>query len=225
MPVGLRVYTNVQRPPSELVSALGELPTSNIADCMNRFFTMDPMIRLFGPMSSKLVGSAVTVRTREGDNLMIQQALDLAKPGDVIVVASGGGRRSLVGEIMCQFAKKKGIAGMVLDGPIRDVEAIYNMGFPVYATGSNPGGPHKEGPGEINVTVSCGGVEVHPGDIIVGDADGVVVIPPADAAEVLQRSRKLFENEQAKLRAIAEGTADRSWVAKLIREKGVEVID
>ena len=215
MAVGLRVYRNIQRPAPELVSALGELPAANIADCMNRFYTMDPAIRLFGPLSTKLVGTAITVRTREGDNLMIQHALDLAQPGDVIVVASGGGRRSLVGEIMCQFAKKKGIAGLVLDGPIRDVETIYNMEFPVYATGSNPGGPYKEGPGEINVPISCGGVDVRPGDIIVGDADGIVVIPPADAPEVLQKARKLFASEQVKLQAIAEGKSDRSWVTKL----------
>lgn len=225
MPVGLRVYMNVQRPPSDLVAALGELPTSNIADCMNRFFTMDPAIRSFSPLGTRMAGTALTVKTREGDNLMIQKALDMAQPGDVIVVASGGGRRSLVGEIMCQVAKKRGVAGLVLDGPIRDVESIFHMGLPVYATGSNPGGPHKEGPGEINVTISCGGVEIHPGDIIVGDSDGVVVIPAADAPEILQKSRQLFESEQAKLKAIEDGTIDRSWVDKLVRQKGVQFIE
>ena len=117
------------------------------------------------------------------------------------------------------------LGGLVLDGPIRDSDALKNMSLPVYATGATPGGPYKEGPGEINVPIACGGISVSPGDIIAADADGVIVIPLKDAADVLQAAKKYYAQDAAKVEAARNGTSDRAWVAKLIQDKHVEVLD
>ena len=227
MSVGFRVYMKRNMPPRELVEAFRSIPAANVADCMGRHFAMLPEIRRMTlPEELNMVGVALTVKTCYGDNLMIHQALDMAGEGDVVVVSNEGGRnRSLMGEIMFEYAKRKGIAGIVLDGPLRDAGAIAAGGLPVYATGSTPGGPYKEGPGEVNVPVSCGGVEVHPGDIVVGDEDGVIVIPRRDAERVLREAQAFQKSDTAKLQAAIDGTADRSWVRKQLDAKKCEFLD
>lgn len=122
---------------------------------------------------------------------MLHQALNMAKPGDVLVVSNDGGEdyRSLIGEIMFTYLEGTGAAGIIIDGPIRDIDAVRQMKMPIYATGTNPAGPYKEGPGEINVPISCGGISVNPGDIIVMDLDGVIVIPLKEAETVLKMPR------------------------------------
>lgn len=125
---------------------------------------------------------------------------------------------------MMRQAVKNGLAGVVVDGAVRDVDALSKMGMAIYAAGITPKGPYKDGPGEINVPVSCGGVTVYPGDIIVGDRDGIVVISPKDAAEVAIKAKAKLQEEQAKFRAIEDGTINRAWVDKTLNEKGCEVI-
>ena len=227
--IGNRVFTKIQRPDPALVQKFAGLPSSNINDEMNRLFCMHSYMRLLNPETANpsMVGTAVTVRAPIGDNLFFHQALDLAQPGDIIVVSNDEDRtRSLMGEIMFTYAQyQRKLGGLVLDGPIRDSDALKNMSLPVYATGATPGGPYKEGPGEINVPIACGGISVSPGDIIAADADGVIVTPLKDAADVLQAAKKYYAQDAAKVEAARNGTSDRAWVAKLIQDKHVEILD
>ena len=227
MSVGFRVFLKRLLPPMELVERFKTIPAANIADCMGRHNAMTPQIRLVTkPGIVNMVGVALTVKTRCGDNLMLHQALDMAGEGDILVVANEQGRdRSLLGEIMYRQGERQKIAGFVFDAPIRDRLALSGGGVPLYATGSTPGGPYKEGPGEVNVPISCGGVHVTPGDIVVGDADGVIVIPRMDAARVLEDVLVFQQNDRRKLQAAIDGTADRSWVMKQLEAKKCEIVD
>jgi regulator of RNase E activity RraA len=153
---------------------------------------------------------------------MIHKALDLAAPGDVLVVDGGGDTtNALVGELMGSHARKRGIVGFVIDGAIRDV--AWFQDFPCYARGNIHRGPYKDGPGEINVPVSIGGLVIHPGDIIVGDEDGVVAIHPDEAAGVLEDARKKAKDEAKQLEDTLAGRVDRSWVDKALAAKGITV--
>jgi RraA family protein len=161
----------------------------------------------------QMVGTAVTVKTRMGDNLAIHRAFDFCRAGDVLVVDGGGDlSQALMGELMCSYAEKLGLAGVVMDGALRDVAAIRARDFPVYARGVTHRGPYKTGPGEINVPVCVGGMIVHPGDIRVGDEDGLLAIAPGAAAAVIAAARRQEAREAETLRAIAEGRLDRSWI-------------
>jgi regulator of RNase E activity RraA len=160
-----------------------------------------------------MAGTAVTVKTRGGDNLAILRAYDFCRPGDVMVVDAGGDvTNALVGGIMTYFGASIGLAGMVLDGAIRDVAEISERTFPVYARGVNHRGPYKDGPGEINVTVTVGGMVVNPGDIIVGDQDGLLAFPPALAPKVIEKAIAQRQKEKDTMQAIREGRWDRSFV-------------
>lgn len=227
MSVGFRVFLQRDLPPKSLIEAYAMLPAANVADCMNRLSAMSSAIRLMSkPFSGSMVGPALTVKARPGDNLMLHKALNMATEGDVIVISNEGDRsQSLMGEIMAAYGKFKKIAGFVFDGPIRDVDAIYDLGVPVYATGSTPGGPFKEGPGEINVPISCGNAYIEPGDLVLGDTDGVIVIPRLDAASLLDVVQKFSATDKAKFEAAKNGTADRSWVEKSLTAKGCAIID
>ena len=222
---GFRIYTKIRRPARELVEEFRGLPVANIADEMNRLFCVDARIK---PLNhTPLLGTAFTVKAKVGDNLMFHKAIDMAQPGDVIVVdVQGDLTNSLTGEIMMRLAAKRGLAGVVVDGAVRDADALREMEFSVYAAGVTPKGPYKEGPGAINVPVSCGGVVVFPGDILVGDGDGIVVISPKDALAVLEKAKKKLAQEQATFKAIEEGTLDRSaYSDEAFIKKGCEIID
>lgn len=228
MTVGGRIYLQKNNDGLALVKEFAKIPAANIADTMGRSCALHPRIKLFSsPKTAVRAGIALTVKSRGGDNLLIHAALDLAQAGDVIIVSNEGGEdsRSLMGEIMFTYAAYRNLNGLVLDGPIRDVSAARAMQLPIYATGSTPGGPYKEGPGEINVPVSCGGISVNPGDIVVMDDDGVIIIPLQDAAAVLTAAQKLQSADEAKVIAAGNGTAKRDWVAKTIADKNIEVID
>lgn len=192
MDIGNRIFTEVERPAPEIIEMFRGLPSSNINDEMNRLFCMHDYIKLLNPDSAlQLLGPAITVRAPVGDNLFFHQALDMAQPGDIIVVDGGSGcSRSLAGEIMMRFAQKKGIAGFVVDGCLRDWDGITKLTMPVYAKGITPQGPFKNGPGEINVPIACGGQVVFPGDILVGDLDGIVVVRRQDAERVAEAARE-----------------------------------
>ena len=227
MSIGFRVYLQRDLPPKELVEAYKKLPAANVADCMNRLSALSSEIKLMSPrFKGSMVGVALTVKARPGDNLMLHKALNMATENDVIIVSNGGDRsQALMGEIMFSYGKFKKMAGFVFDGPVRDLETLDNLDLPVYATGSTPGGPYKEGPGEINVPIACGNIHVEPGDIILGDSDGVIVIPRRDAADLLEKALKFSANDQAKLAAAQNGTQDRSWVEKSLEAKGCAIID
>lgn len=170
---------------------------------------------------ARLVGCAVTVRTRPGDQLMVQKALDLARPGDVIVVDGGGfAGQALVGEIMATLAARRGLAGFVVDGAVRDVAFLRMQSLPVFSTAVCPRGPSRAGPGEMNVAVSVAGVTVQPGDIVVGDADGVAVIPRDELASVLEAAEALRGKEDLALRQAESGTLDRSWIDAALQAGG-----
>ena len=218
---GFRILASPARPAARLLEAFAALPTSNISDNMARHYGAGARLRPFH-RGGKLVGPAFTVKTRPGDNLLTHKAIDMAAPGDVILVDAGGALdQAIIGEIMSSLAAKRGIAGMIIDGAIRDVDAIAASPFPVYACGVTHRGPYKDGPGEINVSVSIAGMTVNPGDIIVGDADGVVAIPQADAERIIALTIAQKNREEATLAAIAsDGKIDRSWVDTLLREKG-----
>lgn len=190
--IGNRIFTNLDRPSPELIALFQGLPSSNINDEMNRLYCMHDYIRLLNPAKAHpLLGSAITVKVPLGDNLFFHQALDMAQPGDIIVVDGGSGcNRSLAGEIMLRFADRKGLAGVVADGCLRDLDGIEQLSMPVYAKGITPQGPWKNGPGEINVPIACGGQVVFPGDILVGDKDGIVVIRKQDAKVLAEAAQK-----------------------------------
>lgn len=217
--VGFSIQEQIERPPRSLVEAFSGMPVANIADNMNRTFCIGGRIRPFN--SAPLLGTAFTVKTRPGDNLILHKAIDLAVPGDIIVVDGQGElANALTGELMITWAQLRGVAGFIIDGAIRDAGVIKEMTIPVYAAGTTPAGPYKDGPGSINIPISCGGVTVHPGDILVGDEDGVVVINPKDAPSILEKTRQKMELEANDMAAIKNGTWDRTWVDNLLREKG-----
>jgi RraA family protein len=219
MPIGFRVFPRVDTDPA-LAALFRTLPTSNISDCMSR---------LSGPLglpprhrAGAMQGIALTVRVRPGDNLMIHRALQLGKPGDVLVVDGGGiCERALVGEIMKAVAQSRGFAGFVIDGAIRDLHAFAEDDFPCYARDVSHRGPYKDGPGEINVPVSIGGSVVHPGDIVLGDGDGVLFVSPAEARELAEAAHRKMAAETETLKSIASGAYDDAWIGKVLTEKGV----
>ena len=218
--IGFRILPFPPRLDASLVSAYRGLASSNVADAMGRFNFMDPGIR---PRSGlPLWGLAVTVNARPGDNLMVHKALQLAEPGDIVVVTTNGNTTSAVfGELMCRTAVAQRLGGLVVDGAIRDAEGIAALGFPAFSRSLTPGGCDKDGPGEINVPVSCGGAVVHPGDIIVGDSDGIAVVPRADAADVLELVRALVRNEERRIAEIQSGQVFKPDIDEALRKKGV----
>ena len=228
MPVGKRIYLQRQLPNPDLMKEFEKIPASNVADTMNRSCAMSPRIHLMSsPQKQMVCGPALTVKCRAGDNLTLHAALNICREGDVLVVSNEGDTtRSLIGEIMMAYLKyDRKAAAIVLDGPIRDIDEISTWDFPVYATGTTPGGPYKEGPGEVNVPISCGEISVNPGDVILCDPDGVIVIPCKDAPAVLEEAKKYMEADGKKLIAAKNGTANRAWVEKTLSEKGFEIID
>ena len=223
--VGFRVYKKINRPNKALLDQFKDLPVANIADEMNRLGCMDARIRPLN--SSPLVGPALTVKARAGDNLMLHRALDMAEPGDVIVVEDQGDlTHALIGELMMLWAERRGIAGVVVDGAMRDIDVLRGLKIAAYAAGIQPKGPYKAGPGEINVPISCGGVVVNPGDIVVGDADGLLVIRPGDAPAILEKAKGKYKKEMAAREAIKNGSWDRSaYSEEALRAMGCEFID
>ena len=227
MPLGFRVFTERVMPDPELVASFGNMAAAPVADCMGRRCSMNPEIRLMTPRTGKsMVGVALTVKTQPNDNLMVQEALNLAKEGDILVVDNGGERAcALMGEIMFSYAKFKKLAGIVVDGPIRDLDCLEDIGLPIYAVCSIPGGPTKVGPGEVNVPVTCGGLNVNPGDIILGDADGVIVIPREEAPALLEKAVDFCAQDSARTKAAKDGTCDRTWVRQSLLERNCEIIE
>lgn len=225
MSEGFRIKRSWPRVAADLVDAFRPVPVANVSDVMARMDAggcgLVPMHR-----DGVLAGPALTVRTRPGDNLMLHKAIDMAQAGDVIVCDAGGDvTNSLMGELMLTLAMGRGIAGFVLNGAIRDRPAFLEKNLPVYARGVTHRGPYKDGPGEIGFPVSLAGMVIHPGDLVLGDADGVLAVPRDSAAEILERARAKTEAETQQMAAILDGRADRAWVDRALADKGCEFLD
>ncbi|MBE9639145.1 RraA family protein [Salipiger mangrovisoli] len=220
MSIGFRICTRENVASKELVEAFSKLPVANVSDSMSRLSAAGPTLR---PMhaSGGMAGVAITVKCRPGDNLMLHKAIDMAVPGDVIVVDAGGETtNALMGELMLAYAIKRGVVGFVLNGAIRDLDAFVETNLPTFAVGVTHRGPYKDGPGEINVPICLGGMVINPGDIVIGDADGVLSVPLADAEEVLAKTEAKQDAEVRQMKAIAEGTNDRTWVDAALKKLG-----
>ena len=217
---GFRILPAPERLPDALVDRFRGLAAANLADAMGRFNFMDPGIVSRTGLS--LCGRAVTVRCRPADNLMVHKALQVAEPGDIVVVSTCGNTTSAVfGELMCHAAAAKKLGGIIVDGAIRDVDGIRKLGMPAFSRSVCAGACDKDGPGEINIPISCGDTVVMPGDIVVGDKDGVAVVPRADAQSVLALVQELMTREQARIAEIARGSLYRAEIDESLRKKGV----
>ncbi len=193
-----------------------DLPTTCISDALNGMNNLDPSIKPLQD-SYKVAGRAFTVKIPAGDNTMVLKAIKEASPGDVLVVdAKGESYRAVAGDFVVSLAQKLGIAGIIVDGVIRDLIGVRSLNFPVFSKGTTVAASFKNGAGEINVPISCGGVSITPGDIIVGDADGVVVIPQADAEKVLEKAlAKLKKDEQREALALQDEASARKYLEDL----------
>ncbi|MCA1378703.1 RraA family protein [Bradyrhizobium sp. NBAIM20] len=197
-----------------VIAKLMTIPVALLSDQLHRNCGSIGLIPYHSP--APLAGTAVTVKTRGGDNLAILRAYDFCRPGDVMVVDAGGDiSNALVGGIMTLGAASLGLAGMVLDGAIRDLAEIRQRTFPVYARGVTHRGPYKDGPGAINVPITVGGMPVNAGDIIVGDQDGLLAFPPSLAATVIEKALAQEQKEHGTIHAIREGRWDRAFVDAL----------
>jgi regulator of RNase E activity RraA len=222
--IGFHVHAHPGRVDAALVRAFAALPVANVSDVMSRLHGAGPALR---PRhgGGGLCGPAVTVRTRPGDNLMVHKAIDIALPGDVIVVdADGDTTNAVIGELMVAHARHRGLGGMVIHGAIRDAAAIAAGDFPVFSTGISHRGPWKDGPGTVNAPIALCGMLVAPGDLVLGDADGVVCVARADAAAVQAAAVRKAAAEERQMQETQAGRMDRSWIDRVLAEKGC-VID
>lgn len=221
--IGFRVLKRTRKVDAQTVERYRGLPVANISDCMARMTAGGSRIRPMH-MGGTIVGPALTVKARPGDNLMTHKALDLAEPGDVIVVDAGGDlTNAIIGELMVAYAIKRRLGGMIINGAVRDSGAIRQGRFPVYAAGVTHRGPYKNGPGEINVAVAIDGMVIEPGDLIVGDEDGFLCVPFDDADCIHAAATAKHKAEEQSMREIEAGTNDRSWVDKTLSALKCEI--
>ncbi|MCK8786109.1 RraA family protein [Roseomonas sp. NAR14] len=208
-----------------MAERFSRLPVANVSDSMSRMTAGGARLR---PMHAGgvLAGPALTVKARPGDNLMIHKAIGLAEPGDVIVVDAGGDlTNALMGEMMLMQMIRRGVGGIVLNGAIRDSAYIRGQSFPVFAAGVTHRGPYKDGPGEINVPVAIDGMVIAPGDLVLGDDDGLLAVPFDELESVLAKAQAKFEAEQKQMANIEAGTHDAAWVDATLRRLGCEGLD
>jgi len=224
--VGFRLKTDVPRPNRKLVDSFREFESPDISDQLNRLYAMVPEIRCLTRSDHTLVGPVCTVKVYPGDNLMVHKALDVAHPGDVIVVdASASTTNAVMGGLISLKAKARKIAGFIVDGFIRDLPEILPLDYPVFARGATPIGPLHRGPGEINFPICCGGVVVHPGDIVIADPAGVVVVPLDHAPEILARLIANRKRNKDYLADVARGKFTNDWVDDVLKSAGCVVND
>ncbi|MDH5649974.1 MAG: RraA family protein [Gammaproteobacteria bacterium] len=215
---GFRVQKTITRVAKEVIDQFRQFETPDISDLMNRLYTMTSEIHNVAN-DLPIIGPAVTVKVFPGDNLMVHKALDVIQPGDVIVVDTGGVRTNAVlGDLVSNKAKHRGAAGFIIDGLIRDIPGVKEVGIPVYARGVSPIGPLHRGPGELNYPISCGGIVVNPGDLVYGDDCGVVVVRQEFAEEILARC---YEQQKALSDYVAnvkKGKFSNDWVDQVLEE-------
>ena len=194
---GASLKLGMERPPKRLVAGLQDLPTTALAPFLTLDAVMRHVIRPQWTPMPRVAGPAYTVRTVKYDNLMLHTAIYHAEPGDVIVVQAGDDRMAVADGQVCAVAQRRGVAGLVVDGVIRDLAESRGRGFPVFARGVSPIPGRQDGPGEIGGPITCGGVRVNPGDVVVADEDGIVVVPRARAETVLKSARARAAQEAA----------------------------
>lgn len=223
-PAGYGIHPREPGVNADLITAFRSLPVAAIGDAMSRHIGAIGLRQYHADLTTVLCGNAFTVRVRPGDNLMIHKALTMVQPGDVLVIDGGGDlTQALVGGLMRTTCIARGLAGLVIDGAVRDLVEWAEGGMPIFARGHTHRGPTKDGPGEINVPIACAGLHVAPGDVIVGDADGVISIPAAQAQDILQRTHRHLEKE-AKIREDNRlGTTDPERFDAILRAKGLPV--
>jgi RraA family protein len=218
--IGFEIHARRRAVAADVVAKYVGLPVANISDVMSRMTAGGPRLR---PMhdGTFMAGPALTVRTRPGDNLMVHKALDLAAPGDIIVVDAGGDlTNAIIGEIMVSYAKSRKLGGIIINGSIRDAGALRKGNFPVFAAGITHRGPYKDGPGEINCTVALDGMTIEPGDLIVGDDDGLLCIPFDQTEAIYEAAKAKHAAEEKTFANIASGKHDTSWIDARLKALG-----
>jgi RraA family protein len=226
MAAGFRILRRARKAAPEFVERFSSLPVANVSDSMSRMTGGGTNLRPMHAGGTVLAGPALTVKSRPGDNLMLHKALDLAEAGDVVVVDAGGDlTNSLMGELMHAYAEKKGVAGIVLHGAIRDSAYMRASKFPIFAAGVTHRGPYKDGPGEINVPIAIEGMVIQPGDLILGDDDGVVCVPFDVCERVYAATKAKHEAETKQMENILAGNNDRAWVDAALKRLGCEGLD
>lgn len=220
MPIGFRICERTRKVDAPTVERFRALPVANVSDAMSRMAAGGSRLR---PLHAGgvLAGPAITVKARPGDNLMLHKAIDMAEPGDVVVVDAGGDlTNALIGELMIAHAETRGLAGIVINGAVRDLAAIRAGKFPIFAAGVTHRGPYKDGPGEVNVNIAIDGMVIAPGDLILGDDDGLVAVPFDETASVFAAASAKHKAETAQMAQIRGGGQDRSWVDATLRRLG-----
>ena len=209
---GFMIRKGVTRPPQDLIDRFRQFESTDVSDMLNRMYTMGGTIHNL-VNDKPLIGPVCTVKVYPGDNLMVHKILDIAQPGDVVVVdCSGSMTAAVLGDLVANKAKHRGIAGFIIDGLIRDLPGVEECGLPIYARGVTPFGPLHRGPGEINYPITCGGIVVQPGDLVTADKSGVTVVPHDFVAEVLNRLEDSAARMAAYVSDVKKGVFSNAWV-------------
>jgi len=223
--VALTVRRNFPRPPEALVARFRDVPTGWVVDANGRRGALDYRIRPI-TRAVRFAGVALTVHTRARDNLAPYAAIEFARPGDVMIVAADAYEEaSVLGDILVGMAKNKGVTALVTDGMVRDVEGLNAVGIPIFARGLSPNSPYKDGPGEIGLPVALGGVTVNPGDLVVGDQDGIVVVAREALAAVADALAEVKAKEVKMDELVRKGATTPPWLGQAFEEKGVRYLD
>ncbi len=222
-PVGYRIEPRALGPSSEMIKAFGGASVSIVADCMVRDSGAVGLSAYHGKTPSLMCGPALTVRVRPGDNLLIHKALSMAEPGDVIVIDGGGATApALIGGLMRSLAIGRRLAGFVVDGALRDVQEWAEGGVAAFAKAHSYRRPTKDGPGEINAAITCAGMAVRPGDLVMGDGDGVIVIRPEEIPTLVPMIDARIEHESESRKRNLKGQGP-GWVDDILRAKGLPI--
>ena len=223
-PAGFFIGQRERVPSKELIEAFRRVPVPHASDCMGRSVGAIGLKPYHGDLTLGMCGPAITVRVRPGDNLFLHKAIEIAQPGDIIVVdGSGDLTQALIGGLMRTSALTKQIGGFVIDGAVRDVLEWAEGVIPVFARGHVHRGPSKDGPGQLNVPISCAGLTVSPGDLILGDADGVIAVPFDQIESLLPKVRDQAAREDKIRASNQKGTSDPERFNSILRSKGCPV--
>jgi RraA family protein len=217
---GFRIKMSFERLDQAFMQRFADFDSPDISDQLNRLYALTSQIRAV-TAKDRVIGPACTVKVYPGDNLMVHKALDVAQPGDVVVVDAGGSRmNAALGSLISTKATHRQIAGFIVDGYIRDLPEIQPLEFPVFARGTTPIGPLHRGPGEINYPICCGGVVVNPGDVVVADGFGVVIVPRENAADILERLVAYQAKNRDYFAGVKKGVFSNKWVDDLLDDSG-----
>lgn len=221
--IGFSIAPRLRQVSAAHIDAFRKLPVANVSDCMSRLTAGGSQLRPIHAIGG-MAGPALTVRTRPGDNLMVHKALDMAEPGDIIVVDAGGDlTNAIIGELMQSYAIQRKLGGIVINGAVRDVDALQAGSLPIFAVGVTHRGPYKDGPGEINIPISIDGMVIEPGDLMIGDRDGMLCVPIGVVGAVLEAANAKQAAEEVQMADILAGRSDRSWVDATLHRLGCDM--